>query len=47
MDQFMAFNNKNGHWFWSNGYQYGTVTIKEENGKKVASLMVLDGGTLI
>ncbi len=31
VDQSMAFNAKNGTYFWSNGHQYGTVRITDTN----------------
>ncbi|MDA0193519.1 MAG: GH116 family glycosyl-hydrolase [Bacteroidetes bacterium] len=42
VNQSMSFTNKNGTYFWSNGYQYGTVTITDDNGKKVARLNVFN-----
>lgn len=39
----MKFNNRDGKFFWSNGYQYGTVEISSTDGQKTASLTVLNG----
>ena len=36
VEQSMSFNAKNGNFFWSNGYQYGTVEVLDSgSGKKV------------
>jgi hypothetical protein len=43
LEKKITFNNINGNYFWSNGYAYGTVHLKEaENGKEV-TLEVLNG----
>lgn len=39
----MKFKDIEGKYFWSNGYQYGTVEITFENGQKSAALTVLNG----
>lgn len=39
----MKFKNLEGNYFWSNGYQYGTVEITTKDGNKTASLTVLNG----
>ncbi len=39
----MKFNNREGKYFWSNGYQYGTVEIKGSEGNKIVTLTVLNG----
>ncbi|MCG8318392.1 MAG: non-lysosomal glucosylceramidase [Cytophagales bacterium] len=46
VDQRMSFNDRNGKWFWSNGYQYGTVEIKVEQGNKSVTLKVIGGKPL-
>ncbi|AWW32716.1 hypothetical protein DN752_22645 [Echinicola strongylocentroti] len=38
----MRFNDLEGKYFWSNGYQYGTVEIATEDGQKKATLTVLN-----
>ncbi len=39
----MKFNDLEGTYFWSNGYQYGTVELVNKNGQKTAALTVLNG----
>jgi len=39
----MSFNDKEGAFFWSNGYQYGTVKIKNSGTKKMVTLTVNNG----
>ena len=39
----MKFNDLEGKFFWSNGYQYGTIELATTNGQKLASLTVLNG----
>lgn len=39
----MAFKPENGLFFWSNGYQYGTIEIEDKGGDKSVSLSVLNG----
>lgn len=39
----MKFNNLEGKYFWSNGYQYGTIEINTKAGKKTAAITVLNG----
>lgn len=39
----MKFNDLEGKYFWSNGYQYGTLELATTNGQKTASLTVLHG----
>ena len=46
VDQRMSFNDRNGKWFWSNGYRYGTVEIKVEQGNKSVTLKVIGGKPL-
>ncbi len=43
VDQSMKFTSRPGKYFWSNGYQYGTVEIDENDGNKTALLTVLKG----
>jgi uncharacterized protein (DUF608 family) len=43
VDQSMSFNPTEGRYFWSNGYQYGTVEIKGNGKNKVVSLNLLNG----
>jgi hypothetical protein len=39
----MSFNPLKGKYFWSNGYVYGTISIKEENKGHVVSLTPING----
>lgn len=39
----MTFNAKEGQWFWSNGYGWGTVDISQSNGDWDVTLKVLYG----
>lgn len=43
VDQSMRFTPEPGIYFWSNGYQYGTIEIGTRYGQKTASLRVLNG----
>ena len=43
VDHSMKFNPKNGTWFWSNGYQYGTVEISGTDSEKTVTLKPVDG----
>ncbi len=43
----MNFNSKNGKYFWSNGYQYGSVTIKNLESHKEVTLIVENGNLLL
>ena len=43
VDQQMFFHPEEGKFFWSNGYQYGTVTIEDSGGGKGVSLDLLGG----
>lgn len=43
VDKTMSFNDKEGAFFWSNGYQYGTVKIKNSGTKKMVTLTVNNG----
>lgn len=43
VDQSMQFNDLDGTFFWSNGYQYGTITLATAKGEKTASITVLNG----
>lgn len=39
----MKSNDLDGKFFWSNGYQYGTIEIATANGQKAVSITVLNG----
>jgi uncharacterized protein (DUF608 family) len=39
----MKFNDLDGKFFWSNGYQYGTVEIAAVDGSKTVALAMLNG----
>ena len=39
----MKFNDLEGTFFWSNGYQYGTIEMKEKGNDKLVTLTVLNG----
>ena len=39
----MNFNSKNGKYFWSNGYQYGTIVISENGKNKLVKLTSMNG----
>ena len=39
----MSFNPTEGKYFWSNGYQYGTVEISDQGKHKKVSLNLLGG----
>jgi uncharacterized protein (DUF608 family) len=43
VDKTMEFNVKNGIYFWSNGYQYGTVTISGTEKEKTVTLESKNG----
>lgn len=43
VDQSMSFTSKPGTYFWSNGYHYGTVTVREKGNKKTALIKVMNG----
>lgn len=43
VDKSMRFTSEPGKYFWSNGYQYGTVEIGTMDKQKTASLRVLSG----
>ncbi len=43
VEKSMKFKNQNGKFFWSNGYQYGTVEISDLENKKKVHLTVLKG----
>lgn len=43
LDQRMAFSPKGGKYFWSNGYQYGTIDITGRGASKAVTLTVLNG----
>ncbi|MCG9792346.1 GH116 family glycosyl-hydrolase [Flavobacterium algicola] len=43
VDHSMKFNAKNGNYFWSNGYQYGSVTICGTENEKNVSVKVING----
>lgn len=39
----MVFYPRNGKYFWSNGYEYGTVEIRDGNNGKSVTLHVVNG----
>ena len=43
----MAFNSKNGTYFWSNGYQYGTVVIDATDTEKAITLTSKNGNLVL
>jgi len=43
VDQSMSFTSENGKYFWSNGYQYGTVEISDKSDGKSVLINVLSG----
>jgi non-lysosomal glucosylceramidase len=43
VDQRMSFNPLEGKYFWSNGYQYGTVEMKDHGKHKTVSLNLIKG----
>ena len=43
VEKSMNFNSRPGKYFWSNGYQYGTVEIREQGGNSSVSLTCLSG----
>ena len=43
IDQRMSFNPREGKYFWSNGYQYGTVDIRDPGKNKMVCLNLLNG----
>ena len=43
VDHSMAFNPKDGEYFWSNGYRYGSATIKNQGNRKSLTLSALNG----
>ncbi len=43
VDRQMSFHPEEGKYFWSNGYQYGTVEIKDSGRGKTVSLDLLGG----
>ena len=47
VDQSLAFKNRDGKFFWSNGYQYGTVEINTVGEGKRVALTVLNGELLL
>lgn len=46
VDQSMSFKDNNGVWFWSNGYQYGNITISDTANGKTVALSVIGGGDI-
>ena len=47
VDQSMSFTSENGKYFWSNGYQYGTVEIGNKDDEKSIVLNVLNGDLVL
>jgi uncharacterized protein (DUF608 family) len=43
VEKSMNFNPKAGKYFWSNGYQYGTLEIKDQGGNRSVGLTCLSG----
>ena len=43
VDKIMKFNSKEGEYFWSNGYQYGTIKISRSGSKKKVTITSLNG----
>jgi uncharacterized protein (DUF608 family) len=43
VDRSMSFDATEGKYFWSNGYQYGTVEIKDNREEKLVSLHSMNG----
>lgn len=39
----MVFNQGKGKYFWSNGYQYGTIEIKDDGSSKKVTLHSVNG----
>jgi hypothetical protein len=39
----MNFNSKSGKYFWSNGYQYGTIQIGDQGPNKLVNITSLNG----
>ena len=39
----MSFSRRPGTWFWSNGYAWGTCTLKQQRGGMGVALAVLHG----
>ena len=47
VDRRLAFNPIDGTYFWSNGYQYGTVAITGSSGEKTVMLHPLNGDLVL
>ncbi len=47
VDKSMAFNDKNGTYFWSNGYQYGNVKISGNHKEKTVTLLSKNGDFIL
>ncbi|WP_117879658.1 GH116 family glycosyl-hydrolase [Aureibaculum luteum] len=47
VDKSMSFNAKNGTYFWSNGYQYGSVKISGNNKQKTVTLLSKNGDFIL
>jgi uncharacterized protein (DUF608 family) len=43
VEKSMHFNPRPGKYFWSNGYQYGTVEIRDKGGNRAVSLTSMSG----
>jgi len=43
LDKNITFNDINGTYFWSNGYAYGTVELKDIDTSKQLEITVLNG----
>ena len=46
VDKTMGFNSKEGNYFWSNGYQYGTIEVKELNDKSKEVILTPKNGDI-
>jgi hypothetical protein len=43
VDKSMRFTDKAGKYFWSNGYQYGTIEVRDKEDDKSVLFSVLNG----
>ncbi len=43
VDRSMAFNPKTGNYFWSNGYQYGSITVSDTDQDKSVTIISQNG----
>ena len=47
VDKIMKFNAQDGEYFWSNGYQYGTINISSKGAKKKVTITSLNGDLVL